>query len=78
MQPVRCRTCGAAVEVRRSSWEQTSIQWHADGLSACLERRASDEQLFTGCGALRESVREAAVTGFLTVTGHNALTSALR
>ena len=41
MQSVGCEACGARVEVRKSSWEQTSVQWHADALEACIERRAA-------------------------------------
>ena len=73
MARLACRTCGASVEARKSSWDQTSIQWHADALAACLERRASPARpgangaVFTGCSALRESLREAAVRGDLPV-----------
>ncbi len=73
MQPVQCSTCGACVEVRKSSWDQTSIQWHADAVRACMERRATQPgrgpngDFFTGCSALRESVREAAVRGEITI-----------
>lgn len=34
MQPVACRECVAVVQVRKSSWQQTSIQWDADALKA--------------------------------------------
>jgi len=73
MTPVGCRTCGAAVEARKSSWEQTSIQWHDDAVERCLERRASGPRPgtngggFAGCQALRDSIREAAVRGELPV-----------
>lgn len=74
MQPVSCQSCGAVVEVRKSTWDQTSVQWHQDALEACLERRAlqpSDDgpnsRMFPGCAALRASVREAAVRGELSV-----------
>jgi hypothetical protein len=67
MQPVHCGSCGVAVEARKSCWAQTSIQWHADGLSACPERRASGSRLFTGCEALRDSVQAAVAAGRLTV-----------
>ncbi len=73
MQPVRCSTCGAHVEARNSSWEQTSIQWNAEALRACAERRAGSPgtgpngQVFSGCAALRESIREAAVRGEITI-----------
>ena len=72
MEPVTCTTCSARVEVRKSSWEQTSIQWHADALGACLERRASQpgtgpNASFVGCTALDLSIREAAVRGVIPV-----------
>ena len=73
MTPVGCRTCGAEVEARKSSWEQTSIQWHDDAVERCLERRASGPRpgtnggRFAGCQALRDSIREAAVRGELPV-----------
>ena len=73
MEPVECGTCHCRVEVRKSSWEQTSIQWHRDAMEACVERRASSPgsgpngATFTGCAALREAVREAAVRGALPV-----------
>ena len=79
MTPVACRTCGARVEVRKSSWDQTSIQWHADAAAACVERRASSAgpgpngATFAGCAALRDTVREAAVSGALPVVDEDPL-----
>ncbi|TYL45490.1 ferredoxin [Nocardioides sp. BGMRC 2183] len=73
MTPVSCGTCGARVEARKSSWDQTSIQWHAEALDACVERRAANPRsgpnggAFLGCAALNASLREAAVTGALPV-----------
>lgn len=73
MLPVGCAACGASVEVRKSSWEQTSIQWHADAVEACLERRAASPRsgpnggTFSGCQALRDAIREATVRGDLPV-----------
>ncbi|MFC7495776.1 MULTISPECIES: hypothetical protein [unclassified Nocardioides] len=69
MEPVTCGTCAARVEVRKASWEQTSIQWRADAVAACLEHRAAAPRpgpngaTFAGCQALQESIREAAVLG---------------
>ena len=34
MVPVACRRCGAAVLARKSSWDQTSVQWSAAGVGA--------------------------------------------
>ncbi|MEQ6900934.1 hypothetical protein [Nocardioides sp. YIM 152588] len=73
MTPVDCTTCGARVEVRKSSWDQTSIQWDAASRESCLERRAASPRpgpngaAFRGCAALRAAVREAAVAGALPV-----------
>lgn len=69
MEALTCHSCQAQVEVRKSSWAQTSVQWHAEALAACVERRASSPRpgpngrVFTGCMNLRDSVREAAVLG---------------
>jgi hypothetical protein len=73
MTPVACRTCGARVEARKSSWDQTSIQWSSAALAACTERRATTPRpgpngaAFLGCVTLNESLREAAVSGTLPV-----------
>jgi len=73
MTPVACTTCGAGVEARKSSWDQTSIQWSAEARGACVERRASSPRpgpngdAFLGCAALNQSLREAAVRGDLPV-----------
>lgn len=73
MRPVRCGTCDGVVEVRKSSWDQTSIQWHEDAVRACVQRRAAQPnpgpngQFFSGCTALLESVREAAARGEITI-----------
>ncbi|XBB66554.1 hypothetical protein ABFU82_20960 [Nocardioides sp. WV_118_6] len=72
MSPVSCETCGAAVEARKSSWEQTSIQWHAADTERCLERRAAmppriEGTLFTGCASLRQALSRAVDRGELPV-----------
>lgn len=69
---VRCDTCDTPVLVRKSSWEQTSIQWDQDAVQRCLERpaasvRATHEARFLGCEALRRSIADAAVRGDLPV-----------
>lgn len=75
--PVSCHTCGAQVEARKSSWDQTSIQWTGATLAACAERASlpsdPDGHVFTGCSALRESIREAAVSGRLKVLSDEPL-----
>ncbi len=78
MTRVTCATCGANVEARKSSWEQTTIQWTDTALAACVERRASSPRpgpngaTFVGCAALSQSLREAAVQGFLPVQDGSA------
>ena len=76
MTPVECLRCHATVRVRKSSWQQTSIQWDEAGVRACWERppstgrggglRASD---FPTCAGLRESITQAAVSGRVPVAG---------
>lgn len=77
MEPVTCGGCGARVEVRKSSWEQTSIQWHADAIAACHERRAAGDPAdgisFAGCSRLAASIRDAAVSGALRVQSGDPL-----
>lgn len=69
MISVTCAACGSRVEARKSSWEQTTIQWHGEALETCLERRGSAARpgpnggTFFGCSALLSSIREAAVRG---------------
>lgn len=73
MQAVSCVACGARVLARKSSWDQTSVQWSDEASAACLERHASTPRpgpngaTFAGCEALRSSLREAAVRGELPV-----------
>lgn len=73
MHPVTCATCHARVAVRKSSWEQTSIQWNADAVERCLERRTAaalpgpNGAGFLGCQSLAETVRDAVLCGELVV-----------
>ena len=79
MTPLACHTCAARVEVRKSSWDQTSIQWRGDAAGACVERRASapgsgpNAGAFPGCSALRDTVRKAAVRGELRIVDEDPL-----
>ena len=64
MRPVTCAACGAEVTARKSSPDQTSVQWTADAVRRCHERSvvrpSSDRpnrQAFAGCSALRDAVR---------------------
>jgi hypothetical protein len=71
--PVTCETCHAQVQARKGSWDQTIVQWSAESVDQCVERRASlpaggaNGAVFTGCAALKASLREAAVRGDLVV-----------
>jgi hypothetical protein len=71
MVPVVCRNCAAQVLVRKSTWNQTSVQWNAGATARCTERlqaeRIAGHGLFLVCSALRDSIEAAAVTGQLTV-----------
>jgi hypothetical protein len=69
MHPVACRSCTAVVQVRKGSWQQTSVQWSEQAMAACTSWDpgcASRGQLPV-CELLRESIAEAVVTGELPV-----------
>ena len=72
LQPLDCTECVARVMVRKSTWQQTSIQWTAEALEACRERPATlcgeqPKDRFVGCETLRAEVREATIEGRLNV-----------
>lgn len=73
MVPVMCRECGARVLARKSSWNQTSVQWDAGALARCFERREAERLAghhrgpFAACGALRDSIQAAVATGELAI-----------
>jgi hypothetical protein len=74
MVPVACRRCGASVLARKSSWNQTSVQWDAEASARCLERRDAENlaehagrSLFLACSALSDSILEAIRHGDLPV-----------
>ncbi len=74
MRPVSCDACGAEVTARKSSPDQTSVQWTADAVRRCHERSvvrpSSDRpnrQAFAGCSALRDAVRSAAAQGHVEI-----------
>lgn len=80
MQPVGCGTCGATVLARKSSWDQTTLQWTAAALATCAERRTTtagserpNRNAFTGCSALTAAIRAAAVAGQLDVQSDEPL-----
>lgn len=84
MTSITCQPCGAEVLVRKSSWDQTSVQWNAQSLSQCRERAEmlAQAKMETGlggirpglllvCAGLRASIESAAGTGALPVFDEN-------
>jgi hypothetical protein len=71
MAPVVCRSCTAQVMVRKSTWNQTSVQWNSEATVRCAERQEAERipghRIFLVCSALRESIEAAVVTGELTI-----------
>ncbi|BBY32630.1 hypothetical protein BST33_06290 [Mycolicibacter minnesotensis] len=81
MTPVTCASCGARVLVRKSSWEQTSVQWNGAAVARCQERprqgecrvsTSTDGTLlrpapFLVCPMLRASIEQAASMGSVPV-----------
>ena len=60
--------------VRKSSWDQTSVQWNAEASARCLERREAQNLaahtargLFLACSALGDSIVEAVGNGDLPI-----------
>jgi hypothetical protein len=60
---VACARCGSDVLVRKSSWNQTSVQWNSAASARCLERRDasnaaaySSRGIFLACSALADSI----------------------
>jgi hypothetical protein len=80
MVPVTCRRCGAEVLARKSSWQQTSVQWDAAAMARCPQRRDADllsayggRSVFLSCSELRESILQAARDGVLPVLDDSGL-----
>jgi hypothetical protein len=79
MVPVACHRCGARVLARKSSWNQTSVQWDAESSARCLERRDAENLaayagwgVFLACSALSESIVDAVRRGDLSVVDETA------
>ncbi|MBU3067297.1 hypothetical protein KO481_37975 [Nocardia sp. NEAU-G5] len=66
MNPIRCRACDAVVHVRKSSWQQTSIQWSEASRIACLARESTTPDSAT-CTRLKACIDAAALSGTLPV-----------
>jgi hypothetical protein len=74
MVSVGCERCGAGVLARKSSWNQTSVQWDAAASARCQERRDADKLepycdrgLFLACSAMNRSIVNAVQTGIVTI-----------
>jgi len=74
MTLVRCRRCAADLLARKSSWNQTSVQWDAAASAGCLERndakRLADyggHGMFLACSALSASITDAVRHGELPI-----------
>jgi hypothetical protein len=71
--PVSCKHCGAMVLARKSSWQQTSVQWNAEATSRCLERRDTQAGApqtrgpFLACSKLRDSIEDATRSGAIPI-----------
>ena len=70
MVPVACHRCAAEVLVRKSTWDQTSVQWNAAATARCEERHDASKldvhsapAVFLTCSALRDSVTDAVLNG---------------
>jgi hypothetical protein len=79
MVSVTCSRCGACVLARKSSWNQTTVQWNAEASVRCLERRDADNVaahtargLFLACSALSDSIVDAVRHGDLRVVDETA------
>ncbi|MGB8390269.1 ferredoxin [Mycobacterium sp.] len=79
MMPVACRDCGARVLARKSSWNQTSVQWNADATARCAERAEAQKisahagrGVFLACSALGESILDAVRHGDLSIVDEMA------
>ena len=79
MRPVACRKCGARVLARKSSWNQTTVQWNADATSRCTERAEAEKisgpggrGVFLVCSALSESIIDAVRHGELAIVDETA------
>ena len=69
---VACLDCLAKVGVKKNSEHHTSIQWHAESLSACAEfQKMSSEpggrHVYASCSRLRASIDRAVSEGGLEI-----------
>lgn len=71
MRPLACDRCAAQVLVRKSSWQQTSVQWNGGAMALCAERERAGAA-FEGCGSLRDTIREAMLRGTIELVSGDA------
>lgn len=64
MQPLRCQRCDGPVLVRKSSWEQTSIQWSEQAMADCPNLRTDR---YETCPDLRVTIQQATLEGAVRV-----------
>ena len=79
MTTVACDACAARVLVRKSSPDQTSIQWNTDARAACHELATSPlpGPTLAGCTRLETTVHEAVLAGKLAIVqDRSAISSA--
>jgi hypothetical protein len=76
MTAVRCGRCAESVLVRKSSWNQTSVQWDAGASAGCVERSDAERLaaygghgLFLACSSLGASIADAARHGEVPIVG---------
>ncbi|MEU8627741.1 ferredoxin [Streptomyces sp. NPDC048669] len=77
MRSLACERCTARVLVRKSSWQQTSVQWDGRAMALCAERDPAAGS-FEGCGSLRDTIREAALRGTIELVDGGGSTTAAR
>ncbi|MFS0694414.1 ferredoxin [Streptomyces nitrosporeus] len=71
MRSLACERCAAEVLVRKSSWQQTSVQWDGRATALCAERDPAAAS-FEGCASLRDTIRASALRGTLPVVDGDA------
>jgi hypothetical protein len=66
-QPLTCRRCGTEVRVRKSSPQQTSVQWQGEGTRRCpfLARPSPSDPPAERCPELSETIRAAVAAGLI-------------
>jgi hypothetical protein len=82
MTTVQCERCAAGVMVRKSSWNQTSVQWNSGALAGCGERDDAarlavygGDGLFLECSALSASIVRAVRRGDVQIVDENLSTT---